>query len=400
MLIAFGTLLIVWVLVLLIIRIFTRDTKIHLLFPVHFSLAIITVYICFKWFSSEKEFVFNYGLLWRCIERGSLEALTEALGIIGVGSVLLGWTYGERDKLTLGKRQDDMVHHIWGYGYALSFITHIGATVLCLIMLKCAALEASLWAFITVLWGFVSQVIICLVITLNGKRREKIALMLWERDRWEKKKSLVIQNMAEHLSNADVRNNGNYLDMMGRMVYDCLYDFYDDENTCDAISAEQLKAVSKIFCEITDRIPQRDKDLFEESIFRAVCARSGIIEPRRSRILALLAVGYYRFLYVSDKKELPNKIGRFVYYSQKQNPNSKLVGELLRECHHALAWYQFINQSASIPEYAGLAPRRNGCIETTFRQLVLSLFEGAESDIQYIATLAWDQIHSRGYKVC
>lgn len=209
------TLLLTYFFVSLCIRWKTHDCRFHLLFPIHFSLALITAFICGTWFLTGREFVFDYGSLWGCIQRGSLEALSAPMSIVGVGSVLLGWTYGERDKRTLGKRQVDMVHHFFGHGYTISLIVHIVSTVLCLIMLKCASREASLWSFVTVFWGFVSQAIVCLFVTLNRKKQESLALALWETDRRGKDTFQVIQNMVEYLSDADVRCSKAYRTMLG-----------------------------------------------------------------------------------------------------------------------------------------------------------------------------------------
>lgn len=122
------------------------------MFPGHFALAFFTTVLCIRLFATDRDLI-DYGCFWNVIERGTIEALTSVMSIVGVGSILLGWIYSERDKLTLGKSQIDMIHYCYGWGYAGSIIIHFGASALAILMLKCAAKEAALWAFFTVAWG-------------------------------------------------------------------------------------------------------------------------------------------------------------------------------------------------------------------------------------------------------
>lgn len=387
------TFLIVYFLISLLICLITHDLKLHLFFPIHFSLALITLYICAKWFLTGTEFVFNYGSLWICIQRGSLKALSETMSIVGVGSVLLAWTYGERDKCTLGKRQIDMVHHIFGHGYTVSLMSHIGSSVLCLMMLKSSASEASLWSFITVLWGCVTQATICLFITLNRKERERLALELWERDRRERDTFQVIRDMARYLNDADVRNNIEYRSMIGRIIYFWLYNAYDKTSQDYGITVEKVKTASRIYREIAESVPALDRDIFEEDILQVVCTQLGIIEPKRSFALVLLCFGYYRFLYAEQPEVRARRIYRIVFFSKTRDLELRQFGELLQECHHAMEWYQFLNQCEGLPEYRVTAPRRDAYVRNAFQHLILSFFEESSPDIQRTAMLAWDQAH-------
>ena len=83
--------------------------KIHILFPGQFALLLIALFISVFCFFSGRDMIFGYGCLWDVVKRGSLEALIAVMGIVGVGSVFLGWIYSERDKITLGQSQSEMV---------------------------------------------------------------------------------------------------------------------------------------------------------------------------------------------------------------------------------------------------------------------------------------------------
>ena len=399
MIIIFLVLLGIWVAISLIIyNVF--DKKIHGIFPIHFSLAIVTILICCYWFLSENEFMFDYGPIWSYIEKGSLEALSETMKIIGIGSVLLSWTYGERDKLTLGKKQADMVRYLFGPGYTTSFMTHISSAVLCLIMLKSNAREASLWTFVTVLWGCISQVCICLIITLNSEQREKIALKLWEKDNDKEDNFQVIQNMAEYLSDAHIRNNKKYLAMMGKIICAQLCTSCNNTNDSQVFSSKQFEKVSRIFHEITAHILPQDREIFEENIFQIVCHQLYPSKSADVHSLVLFSFGYYRFLYIYNKKDIPSQIRRIAYYSQTQDEALNLFGELSQECHQALKWYRFTDQRVSIPSYTNTFQLKEKYIELAFQNLILSLFEETTPHTQEIAKYAWDQIHSEREQQC
>lgn len=387
-------LLLVYLVVSRLLCLGTWDHKFHLFFPVHVSLFLITIYICFKWFIEGTEFVFDYGPIWGYVQRGSLEALSSTMGIVGVGSVLLGWTYGERDKLTLGKRQIDMVDYRFGRSYPAVLVIHVASTVLSLVTMKCAAREASLWSFITVLWGFLSQAAICLLITLNRKNREKIALALWERECQEIDKPQVIEKMAKQLAEADVRNNKEYRIMIGRILCNWISSTYDNNSADYGISVKNIKTASYIYRVIAENVPDSDRAILEEDILKAACDRVSIIEPMRESSLALLCFGYYRYLYAGQAKEREERIHRIGYYVKNQHTELKLFAELLRECHCALQWYSFLNQLEGVPQYGVPARHRKSYMGIAFQHLIVSFFEVPEHDAQSIAILAWDQVHS------
>lgn len=372
----------------------THDRKLHLWFPGHFSLAIVTTYISLRWFVTGQEFLFSYGQIWGIVERGSLDALSSTMGIVGVSCILLGWTYGDRDKVTLGKRQIDMIHHTLGYGYAVSLVTHFAATALCILMLKCTAREAALWAFATVLWGCIPQANICLCIALNRKNREQLALDLWKKECSEKDdKFEVIQNMAEHLNDVDARHNKEYRRAMGINITDWLHSCHENNSSDCGITVENIKIASRIYREVSERVPALDQELFEEDIMEAICAQLNVAEAKNEKALVLLCCGYYRYLYAQKPSELSSHINKIVYYSQKGDVTFKLFGELLQDFKYALEWYQFLNHRTGAPEYLATCSRRDPYIGIAFEHLILSIFENDGPSVQQNAKLAWNQVY-------
>lgn len=373
-----------------------HNCKRHILFPIHISLALVTFYISFNWFITGQEFHFNYGSIWAVVERGTLEALSSAVSIIGVSCILLGWTYSERDKRTLGKRQIEIIHYKLGYGYALSLITHFGATALCSLMLKCSAREATLWAFITVLWGCILQAFICLCIALNRENREKLALELWKKDNTkEVNKFAAIQKMVRYLDDVDVRHHRGYRDSISTAITGWLYSCYDVKRTDHGASVENIKIASAIYREISGRVPAQEQALFEEDILKTIGMQLDVTEDKNESALVLLCCGYYRFLYGKDPDEMKYRINRAVYYSQKQNTTFKLFGEFMSDFNGGLEWYQFLNQRRSAPEYSTKEAQRNEYIGFAFEQLILSIFEDDGPNVLRDAKLSWEQMYPK-----
>lgn len=373
-----------------------HNRKLHLLFPVHLSLALVTFCISLNWFAIGQEFLFYYGSVWDVVERGTLEALSSAVSIVGVSSILLGWTYSERDKFTLGKRQIDMIHHKLGHGYALSMITHFSATALCILTLKCSAREATLWAFVTVLWGCIPQVFICLCIALNRENREKLALELWKNASTEKTdKFSVIQEMVRYLDDVDVRHHRGYRDSISTAIAEWLHSCYDGNRADYGASVENIKTASAIYREISESVPAQEQELFEEDILKTIGAQLDVTNDRNESALLLLACGYYRFLYGKDPDEMKHRISRAVYYSQKQDTTFKLFGKFMSDFNGGLEWYQFLNQRRSAPEYSEKGAQRNAYIGFAFEQLLLSIFEDDGPNVLRDAKLSWEQMYPK-----
>lgn len=370
--------------------------KLHVLFPFHIALAFVTFCISINWFATGQEFHFDYGSIWDIVERGTLDALSSAVSIMGVSCILLGWTYGDRDKVTLGQRQIEMIHYKLGFGYALSLITHFAATALCSLMLKSNAREATLWAFITVLWGCIPQAFICLCIAMNRKNREKLALELWKIDNAkEADKYLAIQRMVRHLDDIDVRHHKEYRDSLSTVIIGWLYSCYDANKADLGVNVENIKIASAIYREISERVPEQEQELFEEEIVKAISSQLDVAETNKESALVLLACGYFRFLYGKDPDQVKQRINRFFYYSQNQDSTFKQFAEYMSDYHGGLEWYLFLNQRRSAPEYFIKKARRNAYIGFAFEQLILSIFEDDGPNVLRDARLSWEQMYPK-----
>ncbi|MGM9628948.1 MAG: hypothetical protein ACI3V4_12830 [Faecousia sp.] len=370
-----------------------NDNKIHILFPSHFALALVTLFISAYWFITGQKTLVDYGNAWRVIERGSLEALTSVMSIAGVSSILLGWIYGERDKITLGKPQIDMIHYVFGPGYAFSLVTHFAATALCIAMAKCAAKEAALWAFLTVVWGCIPQAIICLYIALNRGQREELAIQLWQYDGRDSTTQLsAVRKMAGYLSDVDVRHNKKYCDTLCNIFTRWMLGHYKKNAANYGITAEVIRSVSAIFREIMETIPEAEKESFEDNILKTIYQQLEVDERTTQKEVALNLVccGYLRFLHERNQNHTNQYLQRAMFFSENDNEYYNRVQDYL----YGLNWFQFLCQSSVQPlYYKSTRSYGNVYMRVAFEQLVFSIFEGSEEDIRKYSKLAWRQVY-------
>ena len=370
--------------------------KIHVMFPGHFALATIALLFSAHWFGTGEDWI-DYGSFWNIVERGTIEALTSVMSIVGVGSILLGWIYSERDKLTLGKSQVDMIHYCYGFGYAGSVIVHFGASALAILMLKCTAKEAALWAFFTVAWGCIPQAWICLMIAMNRERREVLAVQLWKQDGCIRNHQIhVVHEMAGYLNETDVRYNPRYRNALGTVIKSWLLEHYDETGKSRGITEVNIKTASVIFREIVEKIPEQERATFEEEILKTVCDQlnaDGDLEEERQNVAALLlSCGYIRFLYAQAKEKLGKQINRTVYFHQQENKVYHNCLNWIQDMLCALEWVLFLKQQAEVPRNATGKSLKEDYIEHVFVQLILSVWEGNDLDIEKIARVSWQQL--------
>lgn len=370
--------------------------KIHVMFPGHFALATIALLFSAHWFGTGKDWI-DYGSFWNIVERGTIEALTSVMSIVGVGSILLGWIYSERDKLTLGKSQVDMIHYCCGFGYAGSVIVHFGASALAILMLKCTAKEAALWAFFTVAWGCIPQAWICLMIAMNRERREVLAVQLWKQDGSIRNHQIhVVHEMAGHLNETDVRYNPRYCNALGTVIKSWLLEHYDETGESRGITEDNIKTASIIFREIVEKVPEQERATFEEEILKTVCDQlkvdEDLEEERRNVAALLLSCGYIRFLYAQAKEKLGKQINRTVYFHQQGNKVYNNCLNWIQDMLCALEWVLFLKQQAEVPRNATGKSLKEKYIENVFVQLILSVWEGNDLDIEEIARVSWQQL--------
>lgn len=380
-------------------RKFIAEHKIHVMFPVQLALALASVIICGFWFITGKD-VFDYGCLWVIIERGTLEALTSVMSIVGVGSILLGWIYSERDKLTLGKSQIDMIHHCYGSGYAGSIAVHFGSTALAILMLNCIAKEAALWSFATVAWGCIPQVLICLQIAMNRDNRESLALQLWKHEGCIPENQLsVIHKMAAYLSETDVRLNSDYCKTLGAVIRNWLIECYNKDDPARGATQANIRTVSAIFREMSEKIPEAERASFEEELIKIICAQVEAdfrANEKKDVAIDLLSCGYLRFIYEKSKKTLEQRInGPLNYYLHSDGLYRDCIIRM-RDFYSGLEWFLFLNQLAGVPQNVTRQSPHNDYIENIFVQLILSICENDVWFSEKYARISWKQLHSGG----
>lgn len=373
----------------------------QLLFPFHFALTIFAFVLSGYWFCTGKN-VIKYDSLWMSIvERGTIDALVAVMSVVGVSSVLLGWIYSERDKLTLGKSQVDMIHYKYGFGYAGSVIAHFVSSALAILMLKCTAKEAALWAFFAVAWGCFPQAQICLMIAMNREHRESLAVQLWEQDSSISKERVdVIRNMSEYLSDTEVRYNTRYRDTLGTVIKDWLLAQYTEAVASRGINQNGIKMVSAFFRKIVDKIPEEERATYEEELLKSVCdklnSEKNLEEDRQNAAALLLGCGYIRFLYAQAKEELGKQINRTVYFHQHGNKVYQNCLDWMQDMLCALEWVLFLKQQTVVPRNASGKSPECEYAETAFVQLILSLWKEKDSDIEEIAKISWRQLKIGG----
>lgn len=374
-----------------------NNKRVHFLFPVQLFLALMSFGISVCWFTTGQEFLYNYGNFWDMVERGTLDSLSSVTGTIGVSCLFFGWTYSEREKVTLGYRQIDIVRYKYGFGYGLSIFIHFSATVLCSILLKCKAREAALWTFLTIVYGCVPQVLIFLRIVINKENREKIALDQWCYEAEEaSEKIYILQNMTKHLSDINVYHNTEYRNTLGYVFSQWLISCVKRDQTRYGITVKNVKSASTIFKEIAERIPQKEQLLFEENILKFVCsAFPKKISKYKSAALTLLCVGYIRYLYLLDSKSINFRIQRIVYYVQQENNAYREFGIMLKALTNGLEWYHFITQRRDVPDSVVTCDSINSYINDAFIQLIVSIFED-DKQVERNAKIAWHQAYGGG----
>ena len=365
--------------------------KIHILFPGQFALLLIALFISVFCFFSGRDMIFGYGCLWDVVKRGSLEALIAVMGIVGVGSVFLGWIYSERDKITLGKSQSEMVRYKYGPGYAGSVVVHFGSTALCVLMAKCGAKEAALWAFFTVVWGCVPQMLICIQIAMNSEQRKKLALELWRNEKSEGQ--TVLHKMVQHLRDADTLYHKGYCDMLCSKIVGWLCGCRKESD----FVLECIESVSAVFREIEDKVPEMERVIFEEKILKSICRQlkeKRILKDEEEMALNLLCGGDFRFQYfkAGERPEhLEECMNRAMYFAQNDNEYYKFFGTQMRVLLCCLEWFLFLGQNYSLPRHIFTEDVPQSSLKTIFVQMTVSIF-GENDNNRKLAEIAWKQV--------
>jgi len=384
-----------------------RICKYGYLFAIQFSLAAAAVLAGGFWFLTGAEILPENCCVWNVLERGSLTAIESISGVIGISNVLFGWAFSDRDKLTLGISQSDLIRDRYGKGYITSVIIHFSITVLCMLFAKVGAREGAFLSFAALLWGCVPQAIICSRIAMNRQRREQAALALWEKrpDSQE-----VLTEMGIYLAAPDVYNNRFYFEVLcGKTAYwlmDC-QTLKEMPTACCGTVEKDIETISSILYILTDKAPEAERMHFGEELLRTTAlklAESCPDENRRYAGAEMLACGYFRFLLGEDSilassmeektDALAVQIDKVNYYSQGQDPLSDYMGSYLRSLLSGLEWYLFLEREAAVPRHIAAPLERPAFICNGFHALVFSIFgqkNRNDMDTCYV-DIAWEQV--------
>lgn len=459
-----------------------NKSTLHMWFSLQATFIISTFIIAIYWFVSGNEFLFDYGDAWLIIERGTLKSISSVVGVVGIGSLLLGWTYGERDKVTLGKTQIDIIHYLYGIGYSLGIILHFIATALCIILIECEAKEASMWAFITVIVGCVPQMSICLRVVFNLANRERVALLLWkieagifEEDTSKKLtniskiKSWILEkiscnkinsakkearnyaveidsnsiannikidvaiNMANYLSDFDIRHNLEYQTVVaeiiakwlqnGETIIECwgnsnILEITETTETEGIIATvetveptetvknaekvedarrivnERIQKLSSVFHELFDHIPKEDADIWEEEVLKQIC-KKWLSNVRTNKLaLNILVASYIHFLHIKCKGELSSYIKKKTYFSKRYVESYKVFCDLLESYCCSLEWYQYLYYGEELPYIRSYDNKSEHSLAFVFQQMVLAIYsQDKPQEVSRFASIAWSQVN-------
>ncbi len=365
-------------------------------FSIQCAFMAMSTLIALHWLFSGTPFAFNYNYefwnIYTVLEKGSLDALSSTASIIGIGSILLAWTYKERDTITLGKPQIEMIHLKYGRGYGLSLVLHFSATALCILAAECGAKETAMWAFVTLLSGCIPHAAICLWITWNRGKQEKLALELWEQDIQAAHGSFqVIQNMIVHLEHTEVRNHRGYRKKLSEAILKWL------ECRCEnseKIAEEDINMGSMIFREIAVRASESDRELFEEEIIRTICDLQNT-EDNPSPTFLLLCCSFYRFLYIEKPEKEETRLRKIKFYSSEKEPNKQFecfIG-IITEFSIGVEWYNFLMEGEKVPGIS-CGRYKQEPVANAFEALICSIAKtdlSAEA-VSDMAKTAWLQI--------
>lgn len=367
--------------------------KIHPMFRLQFLFAIVSFIFSVWWFWGDQQLLINCASLSAMVERGTFEALSSVMSIVGVGSIFFGWIYSDRDKLTLGKSHIDIIHYRYSEGYAGSIVVHFCTTALAIVMLKCAAREAALWSFFSVAWGCLTQTIICCNIMMNRITREKYALEMWQQDGGEHGDISVIYKMVECLGDAGVRYNQGFIETLGAVIKCWLLSSYNNHIYTNKAS-DIIKNISIIVRKISDKVPALEHTGFEEKVLRAVVnsiEKEKLSQVKIDDLLMILNCGYISYVYSKDKEKTGHHIEEVLCYFQNDNKTYNTFSKQMQATYCALEWFLFIEKQISAPIGVGSESLENGmaCQGKNFVQMIHSMFSDLEADSDNHAAIAW-----------
>lgn len=315
------------------------------LLPVYFLFVLISVCVTAHWFLSEGGYIFNNAKIWSILRKGSMEALSSVMGVIGIGSVIISWTFKERDSITLGQPMSEIITYWIGEGYNLSFILHFFCTAAAIVMLNCKAEESAFWFSFTVLFGCIPHALVCVRILMDKNQRERIAVELWEQKSCEPENAEeVISQMVSYIDEPYVRNNSNYKKTIGKN--------FGTWVSTDFETHKQQKNVTKVaerFRELAQAVPKEEQADYELAIIKSACdTLAG--ENNRIEWICILCGGYYIYLYTCGEETVRRRLEIMrLYYSV--NMETKDFCKYETAFYHAYQWYMFLEGTSDSLEY-------------------------------------------------
>lgn len=377
-----------------------------------------------SWFLSGREFTPPDDWIWTILQRGSLAAIETSAGILGIGNFLFVWIYGERDKLTLGRSQSDLIERKLGrYTYTLSVTVHFISTVLCLLLVKTGVREGAFLAFLTLIFGCVLQAMVCFQIALNRRGREKLAIKAWEEEPLQGHylESPVIMRMSEFLGDPAIYANQEYREVLFLKIAEWLSRFPGVDGSRPAAEEDpkalavridtrsrDIKAISSRLRAILEKIPASEASRFNEQLVDFLCRRwdaSADPEKRASCFAQaeLLLCGYFHYLYniggtgsaiEQNLDFISVRISALTYFSSNHGQTFSHITLFLRELLEGLEWYLFLTQKTTLPRYTF---HRGGKVcgddAGIFIALIRSIFDQEEpAELRKLAAIAWTQV--------
>ena len=348
------------------------------LFRSQFGLAGLALFICGYWFFTGRSLL-TCGLFQNAVERGTFEALSSAMGIVGIGSLFLGWIFSERDKCTMGKSQIEMIHLCYGRGYGLSIVVHFVFTAVTLIMINCKARGPALISFLTLAWGCVPQMLICMRIGMNKSMRRKLALKLWAKDGENADNLLAtVHAMAAYLSDTQIRYDMEYIKVLSGImekeigyiikIYDKSLSITSQKITTTSITSQRITTISIMLRDLFEIIPIQEREYYEEILLKNICAQlctggqnSGTYENsenqgcsvgKKDLIMATLCYGYMRYVslyYSTSHQPLSNRVHLIANFSDLSNNSFASLLNLMSDTENALNWLLFLSRKGNLP---------------------------------------------------
>lgn len=400
--------------VVLVVHFARKEGNYSWLLFVQFYLMILSLLFGGSWFLTGVEMLPPGCWIWQILQRGSLAAIETAAGILGIGNILFGWIYSERNKLILAKTQFELIQSRYANLYTASVIAHFSATILCLLLAKAGAREGAFFSFLTLLWGCIPQAMICYQIAFNQKGSEDIALHLWEKSEMaDYKKAAVIMEMTKHLGDAAVYGHDGYHELLFHKIGEWLRLFPEIKNQAQLNTAPMTNDIRRISLQLrmmAEKVPEPEQSHFYGDLFKSVSRYigggffSGFTRTEKLLQAELLCCGYLHYLYTksgdvrttSGERQvdtLANQISKLLYYSQDQGMVSVHISAYLQELLEGLEWYMFLTQRVQSPRYSSKRSRKVGVADEIFTAFISSVFDyDDKTELEINAGIAWKRV--------